>query len=167
MAKARKAFAKKKLLVEGDRVKGAVFIFANGAAQDEQDRVLTARLGDLSSSMLDTLAAHGLRQKIGDSYNLADTVGEAWRTANEVWARLKDDIWEAERVGGGFGINLADLAAAVSEYKGVEIGRDVIEGWPEDKRKEVAGHPKIKAIMARLKTERLEKEAEEAEDFEV
>lgn len=158
----RKNYAKKCFMVDGDGVvSGAKFTFTNG-------KTLECPLSKVQP-MLEMLAGHGLRQKVGDSYNQADTADQAYAVAVDVWSRLCDGIWEAERVGGWFGVSVEDLTHSVAYLKGCDYdtAKAAVEKSTEDQRKELARHPKVKAYIAKLRLERAEVAAEDAEDIEL
>ena len=155
MATARKAHCKKSIIVDGNgKASGALFAFTNG-------RELRCPLTDLDSDVITWLASHGIRQKVGDDYNTADSAEEAYTIASATWNRLVNGQVRAEREGFG-GINLDDLARAIAELKGVSIerARQAVEAADESKRKETAAATRIKALMSKYRTERLEKAAE-------
>jgi glutathione S-transferase len=126
--------------------------FSNG-------KQVSVQVQDLPADMLARLALHGLSQKLGDSYSgcagdLTQAVAECEATAEALLA----GNWN--RRGDGFGG--ADLAQALANVQGkmLEEAQEAIAGLGKDDREGLRKHPKIKAEMARIKADRLDKKAE-------
>ena len=58
-----------------------------------------AEIGNLSTKMHEQAALHGLSQKLGDEYADVDSPEDCMEIVRELYARLTDDKWTAERQG--------------------------------------------------------------------
>lgn len=130
---------------------------------------LGIRLEDLSPEIRDMLALHGLSQKIGDSYaGSKEAVEQGFASSELVFAKS-----EAERVVVNLTAGLwavresgpSRLAQAIAEALGRDIS-EIVEklnewkaGGDEGKKnlKAVRANPKVKAVLARLDREALER----------
>ena len=157
---ARKSIAgKTRVEVEGKPV-GVQFDFENG----EQVKVL---FDDLPASILPQLTAHGLMQKIGDSYSGSKgDIRVALENAKSVVEALMKGEWNVRGEGDG-GMLVIALIEYFQDSKDEDEVREAFKGMDDDKRKALRKHPKIKAIMARLALERADAAAEDAEDLEI
>ena len=111
---------------------------------------LDVNLFDMSEDMIQRLAMHGLSQKLGDSYSGALSGKDAERLAQEVYERLKKDIWASRSSTGSLAAEV--LARAV----GVDIATAAAK-WAEmdDKTKaSVKKHPSYQVARAEILAER-------------
>jgi hypothetical protein len=125
---------------------GVRFAFKDGT-------ILDCELEAVSLSQASRLAAHGLSQKIGDSYASLGKVEECVEAAGDMWARLKAGDWTGTRAAGGMTVQ------AIANVLGKDI-EDVKETWATLSGKEKAGitkDPRVGAEVARLRAAALEK----------
>ncbi len=125
-------------------------------------RVETFTLGEMSDEMKIQLALHGASQKIGDSYASAKTQTDGTEIDPSDWsqqqsagviAQLLSDDWTVRTPGSAA---ITDLMVAFEEITGNELTSDL---GKEDKAA-LRKHPKIAAVLARLKSERADAKAE-------
>lgn len=131
---------------------GVVIEFTNG-------HQVALDLAELDSDIITRLAVHGLSQKLGDSYsgcggdlNIAIAAAESTKEA-----LLKGD-WAQRGVGdGGY------LAEAVAEItgQGLDTVREKLATLSDEQKDALKKRKDVKAVVARLKAEKL---AERAED---
>jgi hypothetical protein len=155
----RNSYAKKSYIIVNDKFVGVKFTFSDGGPD------LVCMMEDLPPEVGEQAKCHGIHQKVGDSYNTADSAAEARRTATSTWTQLCEVGWNTgER---GFSINLDDLARAICEIKGGSLidTKAVLVDAEKEKIKELAANARLKALMQKYKLERLEKAAEEAGEF--
>lgn len=140
------------------------FAFGNG----ETVKVIVDLLPD---DMKRTLMLHGMSQKGGDSYAGAKgNFAEGIANLKEVIAALQAGQWNGGRDGEGKprlgelsaaiarvkGVSLEDATAAVTAaYEAGETGAEKLKTW--------RAHPKIKAAIAAIRSEKAQKELEAAE----
>jgi len=143
--------AKKAVDVEAQTI---TFDFGDG-------RVETFTLADMSDAMKIQLALHGASQKIGDSYASAksqtdgteiDPADWSQQQAAGVVAQLLADDWTVRTPGSA---QSTDLMSAFEEVTGAELQSDLSK---EDKAA-LRKHPKIAAVLARIKSERADAKA--------
>lgn len=126
---------------------GVTFTFADkGATQ------LSFTLAELPEAMVQELAAHGLSQKLGDSYASLASPAEGIAAVNAVWKNLKAGIFNA--TGGGSSGGL--LAEAIARIKGVTVEAAVaaIEAMSDEKLETVKANSKVKATIKVIQGER-------------
>lgn len=111
---------------------------------------LDVNLYEMSESMVQRLAMHGLSQKLGDSYSGAMSGEEAERLALEVYERLKKDVWASRASTGGLAVEI--LARAV----GVDVGTAAAKwaGMSDKEKAQVKKHPSYQAARAEILAER-------------
>lgn len=130
-------------------------------------RVETFKLSDCSDAMKIQLALHGGSQKVGDSYASAkkvcadtdiDPTEWSQSQAHGVIAQIYEDDWTVRTPGAGA---VTDLATALAEAVECEVSAAVERLADESKegRAELRKHPKIKAILDRIKLDRQKKKA--------
>lgn len=124
------------------------FEFANGNA-------LVLRLTDVPETIRNHALAHGLLQKIGDSYAGAETVEEAFEAASETLDTIKNGDWKAARAGVGAGGG--DLIKALMAVTGnsEEACKKVVADADADLRKSMRKHPGVVAELAKMQAARL------------
>lgn len=161
MAKPRKNYAKKRTIYadtdDGRLANGAEFTFSNGKS-------IRVDSGDFPAPILREAMWHGFRQKIGDSWNKAESVDEAFRIGFDIVERLKAGDWNAERAG-GFGISDDWILKAVADLKGKQLPEIEVtwKGLPDLARDSVRKSPAIKARAEKLRAEAKEAASTPAE----
>lgn len=124
------------------------FEFANGNA-------LAIKLTDVPEAIRNHALAHGLLQKIGDSYAGAETVEEAFEAASETLDTIKNGDWKAARAGvGAGGGDLIKALMAVTGF-GEEQCKKVVADADADLRKAIRKQPQIAAELAKMQAARL------------
>lgn len=129
--------------------------------EDGKDPVVL-ELSKCSKEMIVQLALHGASQKGGDSYASAKKTCAGTDIDPVVWSRAQaqgvvDQIyandWTVRTPGAGA---VTDLATALAEAVTCEVSEAVERLTTESKegRAELRKHPKIKAILDRIKLER-------------
>ena len=120
----------------------------------------------LTPAILAEATAHGLSQKLGDSYSGAK--GDvAWAQAQcegTMEALLAGD-WN--RRGGTGEVDLFQALCKVYPDREEEEVRKVFDGMDAEARKDVAKAPTIKAALATIKADRLAEKAEGAEPIDL
>lgn len=137
----------------------ASFSFGNG-------KQLEGELDSYTPAIQRQLALHGLIQKVGDSYAGAKgNYAEAIDNAEGVLAALKAGEWGTGREGDGKP-RLGELSEAIARVKAISLedATKAVEAAPEDKRKTWRAHPKIKAAIALIRSEKAQKALEAAAD---
>lgn len=143
--------AKKSIDVEAQSV---TFDFGDG-------RVETFKLAGMSDEMKIQLALHGASQKIGDSYASAkaqtdgteiDPADWSQQQSAGVIAQLLADDWTVRSVGGA---TETDLMVAFAQV----TGKDLVADLDKDQKAALRKHPKIAAVLARIKSERADAKA--------
>lgn len=130
----------------------------------------TIALSELSDSMRDQLALHGLGQKRGDSYAGAAKASEEEGITVEDYCKVAvEKIDENLRAGnfnagGGGGIRggifVEALSTALSKPQDEVL--ELVKSWDEDKIKQVKKHPQVKNAMLQIRAKRAEAAAEAA-----
>ena len=126
-----------------------------------------------SEEMKLQLMLHGASQKVGDTYAGAKQATDGTEIEPEVWAhgeavaavdKIYAGDWNVRRASGGPGIT--DLARALAEampdVTEAEAAERLADASKEDKAA-LRKHPKIKAVLERLRAERAAAKAEAAE----
>lgn len=148
---ARINVAKKSVVADERKVS---VVFSNGKAVE-------VGLADLSPEMVERLALHGLSQKLGDSYSgsggdvmLAQGLCEATKDA-----LLKGD-WSQRGEGDG-----GMLADALAELTGQDLTtvRAKVAELSKEQKEGLKKRKDVKAVMARIKAERLAKQVGDEE----
>ena len=143
--------AKKSIDVEKQTV---TFDFGDG-------RVETFTLGEMSDEMKIQLALHGASQKIGDSYASAKSQTDGTEIDPADWSQqqsagvisqLLADDWTVRTPGSAA---ITDLMVAFEQVTGNELTSDL----GKDDKAALRKHPKIAAVLARLKSERADAKA--------
>lgn len=114
-------------------------------------------LDKLPEGMQRELMAHGLSQKLGDSYSSAKgDLNFAYAECSAVAESLLDGQWK--RKGGGDG---GDLAQALANLTGKDVGDcvQVLHGLDDEGKKQLRKRKDVKAELARIKLARLEAQA--------
>lgn len=124
------------------------FEFANGNS-------LTINVSEVIDSIKNQVIAHGLLQKIGDSYAGAESVEEAYESAAETLEMVKKGEWRAARTGVGLGSGDLAKALAVVTSKTEDECRAVIAGLDADQKKGLRKHPAIGAELAKMQAAKL------------
>ena len=108
-------------------------------------------------------AAHGIAQKIGDSY--AESKGDidiAHALAVEMFRRLRDGTWNV--VGEG-GVQVTMLAQALADVTGRELAECVekVRHMSKEEKADLRKHKAIAAALRKLELERAQAKAAKAE----
>jgi cellobiose-specific phosphotransferase system component IIA len=143
--------AKQKFLGKvGDVKTGrAVFSLKNGLKVE-------VNLDQIPEATQRELAMHGLLQKVGDSaagFSKEEKYRDAFAAMQTVVDNLLNGVWAAK---GGNGTS--ELAEALSRLKEVttDEAAQAISLMSEDQLKETQAHPKVKAMVAKIRAERAE-----------
>ena len=132
----------------------ATFEFSNGARRE-------IKLDDLSPEMVRQAALHGLIQKGGDSWTNADTVDDAVDCLDEVIQAITAGDWNRKATGDG---GILAIALAEVQAMSVEDVRAKLATLDDKEKRKLHKHPKVAAVIARIKHERAERKAAEAQD---
>jgi len=136
---------------------GALFTFADGTS-------IEAALNSFSPEMVNQLACHGLKAKVGDTVADKSIVGDVLKVSvSTVIDQLVSGIFNRSGGGGGNG---GDSVRAIASLKGRTI-EEAAAFWAsadEDTQKAIRGHAKVKAFIASAKAERAAAAAANAED---
>ena len=113
--------------------------------------------------LLEQMAVHGLKQKLGDAAALernretgrSATDAEKIAAVESVAARLMEGYWNAPATGGRGGAD-GDLAAAIAELsgKGLDETREALAAKTAAERAALRVVPRVAAILERLAAER-------------
>lgn len=140
---------------EFDVVTGvASFRFGNGEA-------ISLNVYELDETIQKQLMGHGMLQKGGDSY--AGAKGDyaaAVDSLGSVIDALQNGRWTQEREGVG-GPRIGELAEAVAQFKGWELDKatETVRAMPEENLKKLRAAPQIKALIAKMRFEKAQKDA--------
>lgn len=121
----------------------------------------TIKLSDLSDEVIAHAAAHGLSQKLGDSYSGAKSVTEAQIAFQEVLDALLAGDWNRKGGASTGGIWVEALARASGETLA-----DTLESWQamdDATRKAVQKHPEVKVAKAQIELERAQAKVTETD----
>lgn len=165
---AKFTIAKKTTVEQNDKPVGVQFDFANG-------QKLVVLLKDLTPDILTAAAAHGISQKVGDSYAGAESVEEAYKSAAAVAGALTgpDGSWRravaaGERVPALTVEALAELFVRSGKTKDHKVAMEKAKGaWEKmdtDQRRDLAKKAQIKAIRLELQAARAKAKAKDAGD---
>lgn len=117
-------------------------------------------LDELPNTMRLEAMAHGIRQKAGDEYSgVKGDIRAAIACVRRVFDNLRNGVWNAARDGSGGGY----LAEAVAEVTGrtLEEVTTLLAAMPAEQKADLrAKHPQVKAVIARLRAEALERAAQ-------
>jgi hypothetical protein len=132
---------------------GVDFTFADGT-------VLAVEVASLSKNILMNLVAHGISQKVGDSYAGDMPVEGAIEKATEVIKRLVEGDWKAVRISSGSAKNslLAEAFAAASG-RTVEECQAVLADMEEPQKKALRKHPQVALQIADIQAKRAAEKA--------
>ncbi len=133
------------------------FKFANGEAL-----VINVR-SEIPAALYEQVVAHGLLQKIGDSYAGAETVEEAHKSAKATLEAIRTGEWASPREGVGAGGG--DLIKALVRIRGCteEAARAVVMALDAEKRKAVQKIPAVAKALLEIAAERARERAASAE----
>lgn len=109
---------------------------------------------------------HGIAQKIGDSY--AGAKGDftkARESAQSVIDQLLAGEWRAARGEGEAKPRIGELSEAIARVKSVDLATATaaVEKADDEKRKTWRAHPKVKAAIAAIRSEKAQAELAKAE----
>lgn len=132
-----------------------------------------ANISEFNPEIVKQLAFHGLGQKAGDSY--AGAKGDftkAREAAQSVIDQLKQGEWRSARGEGEAKPRLGELAEAIARVKGIAVDKAMaaVEKIAQDaengpaKLKEWRAHPKVKAAIAAIRSEKAQAELAAAEE---
>lgn len=126
---------------------GVLFEFNDGSE-------IRASLSQLSDKMIDELAVHGLKQKIGDSYAGCKGDGRLAATlAKQVYDNLQNGIW-ATRVSNA-GILLEALIRIFPDADAGELASKLASASTEEKTA-MRKNAQVKAMIKKIELERAE-----------
>ena len=139
---------------EGDAAEptGIRFDFAHGAT-------FLASIADLPASILAQAAAHGLSQKLGDSYASKKLSAEdAVEAVQKIWEALKNGDWSirSSEVGeslAGTGVLTAALSRVYNAP--VEQVKEILKGMSAKEKQSLRVDPAISAEIQAIERERL------------
>ena len=131
---------------------GVLFNFADG-------KNLSLGIDALPEEIQRKLAIHGLSQKVGDSYAGAESIAEAFASAEEVWKNLLAGLWSAKVQRGGKLVEALHRATG----KDLETCRGLVEGMDDKAKAELRKHVQIKEALAEMEVERAKALAAAAE----
>lgn len=148
------AIAKKLPVLENGKTEGIEIAFTDG-------RSVKVEFESLSPAIMEKLAAHGLAQKLGDSYSgVKGNIDEAYAECSSVADALLQGEWN--RRGEGVGTILAEAIANLTGKKLAEVIAKLSEKSKEE-RDEIAKDVRVKAEVARIRAERLTARAAEVD----
>lgn len=157
MANTRQSIARVTVSEDG---KSAVFNFSDGSKRD----IATS---SFSPEIQARAALQGLISRVRQSYNDADTVGQAIEAYDETVALLSQGTWTQR---GSSGPRITILVEALSRLTGRTIAEceDVVNGILDDADEEkskaqmaaLRNDPKVKQAMAQIRLERAAAAAE-------
>lgn len=112
---------------------------------------LSVDIEQLSPEIVQQLALHGLKQKLGDSYATNEGQKDAMEKATDAWAMLKEGQWSRGRESAS-----GDLVEALHRFTGkpTEECAKVIAGLGKEGKAELKKHAGIAAALAAIKAER-------------
>jgi hypothetical protein len=146
--------AQKELITEGDAVVGVRFDFVHGDSRE-------LKLSDLPAALIAHAAAHGLAQKLGDSY-ASKKVGpeDAVQAIDKIIEALKNGDWSIRSadVGesmAGIGVLTVDCAQVYSVT--IEQAKDTLKGFSTKEKAAMRAQPEIAAAIQKIEAERLAK----------
>lgn len=134
-----------KATVEAIGTDTLAFNFATGES-------FQASLAELSPSIVQRLALHGLEQKLRDAYAGAEAE-EAAGLALKVWGNLKSDVWTARPARAGRGPILYRALKAVLEEEGRPVPenlREMVESLSKGDKIRLRRDPRIAQKIAQL-----------------
>lgn len=128
---------------------GVAFYFSNGEM----------RTCDVPSDLLAKAAAHGLSQKIGDSFAGVDSVEDCILAFDEMGERLAKGEWNAEREVGAAASGASILARAIAEFSGksIEQVKEKLATLSPKAKVQMRSNPQLRPIIERLEAERSKK----------
>lgn len=117
---------------------------------------------DLDEAIQAQGLAHGISQKLGDSYAGLDTPEEAFAACQGVLEQLLAGNWRTGGGGGG-GPRVSQLAAALARIQGapIEEAQKVVENLSDDQKKALRKSAVVKKAIAEIQLEASNKEIEE------
>lgn len=124
------------------------FEFANG-------NVLSIALSAVPPAIANHALAHGLLQKIGDSYAGAESVEDAFEAASETLDTIKGGEWKAARAGMGAGSGDLIKALSAATGKTEEACKAVIAAANDDLKKAIRKQPAVASELAKLQAAKL------------
>lgn len=137
-----------------------IFAFGNGTTVEWD-------LNKVPAENQARLLVHGASQKGGDSYAGAKgNYTEGIADLQAVIAAVNSGEWSPGRGDSEARPRLADLAAALARVKNLplEQATAVVEAADDDKRKTWRAHPRIKAAIAAIKSEKAQAELEASQN---
>jgi hypothetical protein len=132
------------------------FTFSDG------DEVLEVRPREFSTEIQAALLAHGVAQKLGDSYAGVDAA-QAHVAAKAVLAALQEGKW-SQRVEGSSGPRVSQLAEALAAVSGRTLDECVakIATMTDEEKKGLRSHPSIVQKLAEIKLLKAQEAARKA-----
>ena len=113
---------------------------------------IVANLDDFPETIRAELAAHGLAQKLGDSYSGEKSPKAAYAEADGVLKALLDGDWNRR----GQGVASLLVEALVNLTNATEGAvRSKLAGMSDEEKKELQKHAQVKAEVARLRAAKL------------
>lgn len=111
-------------------------------------------IGNLPEAVRERALAHGIMQKLGDSYAGALSVADAFASCEQVATNLEQGVWNAGRATGTAKGGILVEALARATGRTVEEAAKVLADMPDDKQKELRKHPEVRAAEAHIRAER-------------
>lgn len=126
-------------------------------------KTISLDVSKLSAAMQLQGLLHGIAQKLGDAES-GGSPAEKHAMASRIIEGLKADQWELTSTPDHSGI-VIEAVCRLQKLPEAKV-RKAVEGKPE-KIKEWASNAKVKAEVAKIRLERAEKAAEEADEIEI
>lgn len=144
-----KAKVKKYAGVRPDGVPEIKFYFSSG----------TMRTFECPAELLAKAAAHGLSQKIGDSFAGVDSVDDCILAFDEMAERLGKGEWNAEREVGAGVSGSSVLARAIAEFTGqpLEAVKEKLKTYTPKQKTAMRQSASLKPIIDRIEAEKVKK----------
>lgn len=122
---------------------------------------ISLSLDELSAQMIDQLAMHGIKQKLGDSTAGEKMVEAALANVQRITDQLRRDEFRATRESGSKGPRTSDLAEALHRATGKPIDRciAVVSEMGDEEKSGLRKSPRIQVELRKISLERAEKKA--------
>lgn len=120
--------------------------------------VLSCCAKDLPNNILECMAIHGIRQKVGDKYSSGQNIftsEQAYVAANELWQQLVDGNWKAARGTNAISDFFYIRAIAQIKQMDVEAVSALWMGMDADQLKGFKADTQTKAVANKLWSESL------------
>lgn len=121
---------------------------------------LSLPLSDLPADIISKAAAHGLLQKLGDSYASKKVSAEdAFLAVEKIWSALKEGNWSirSSEVGESLaGVGVLTVAISRVLNVPVETAKETLKGLSTKEQKVLKLDPEISAMIQTIERERLQ-----------